>query len=159
VDVSIGGVNGTADFDVGFRAGVGVGYNFTRNLGVEFDTGWIWNQFKDSDDSLSHHPFMVNGVYRFETHSKFVPYIGAGLGGTYSVLDVDSGNINDDDGDVVFAWQAMAGVRYMFNDNMSFGVGYKYHGTTEGSYNIDGLDIEISSVHNHSFSVVFNMTF
>ncbi len=159
-------VNGTSfELDPGVRLGVGVGWNFNKNWGVEFDTGWIWNKFKDvqgisADNTLAHHPFIVNGVYRFDTGSKFVPYVGGGIGGTYSVLDVDSGNVNDSDGDIVFAWQAMAGVRYMFLPNMSLGLGYKYHGTADSDFSISRAgNIEISGVHNHSISVVFNMTF
>jgi len=166
VDISSGGAARTAEFDTGFRAGVGVGYNFTRNLGVEFDTGWIWNEVSNPRDfglngdiSLVQVPFMVNAVYRFETGSKWVPYVGVGVGASYSVFDVDATGVEDSDGDLVFAWQAMAGVRYMFQENMSIGAGYKYLGTGEADYEIDGASLEADSVHNHTFSVVFNMTF
>ena len=64
---------------------------------------------------------------------------------------MDAGSLNDSDGDIVFSWQAMAGVRYMFKDNMSLGVGYKYHGTTEGSYKIEGVNFDISNVREPPF--------
>jgi opacity protein-like surface antigen len=165
-DVVVGGR--TFELDPGFRADVGVGYNFSKYLGVEFDTGWIWNHFQDIDGltgdiNLSHLPFILNAVFRYENSSKFVPYIGAGAGGTYTFLDFNTNGVNDSDGDVVFAWQALAGVRYLFTDNLSIGAGYRYHGTTEGTYNITGVqngrDFNVSNVHNHSFSIVFNMTF
>ena len=158
----------TFELDPGIRVGAGVGYNFSKYLGVEFDTGWMWNHFQDIDGlpgdiTLSQLPFLLNVVFRYENSSKFVPYIGAGAGGSYSILDFDTPTSNDSDGEVVFAWQAMAGVRYMFQDNMSIGLGYKYLGTTDASYTIHGIgsghDTPVSNVNNHAFSVVFNMTF
>ncbi len=161
-DVSGGG---TLKTDIGFRFSAGVGYNLNKNWGVEFDTGYVWNKIKDAGDStFSHVPFMVDVVYRYPIGAKFETYIGGGAGGVYSVLNIDgtvgSVRINDDDGDVVFGWQAIAGVRYLLSETMSVGVGYKYLGTTEGKYDIQGVgSVKIDHVHNHSFGAAFNWKF
>jgi opacity protein-like surface antigen len=164
-----GGLSGDLKLDTGFRFSAGVGYNFNKNWGVEFDTGWVWNSidkikigsFSQSfdDSSFSHLPFIVNAVYRYQFGAKYETYIGAGIGGVYSSLTIDDQGVDDDDGDVVFAWQAIAGVRYLISETMSVGVGYKYLGTTEGKYDIEGSSIKIDSVHNHTFGAVFNWKF
>jgi opacity protein-like surface antigen len=168
-DIDLGGASGDLKTDIGFRFSAGVGYNLNKNWGVEFDTGWIWNSIDKAkfdagslnfdDSSFSHIPFMVNVIYRYPLGAKFETYIGAGVGGVYSVLDIDEDFVSDDDGDVVFAWQAIAGVRYNISETMSVGVGYKYLGTSESEFDIGGVPIEISSVHNHSFGAVFNWKF
>ena len=160
VNVEVDGVPGEAEVDTGVRFDVGVGYNLTKNWGVEFDTGWIWNRFTDTDGSMSHIPFMINGVFRYPMKDgKWVPYIGAGIGGTYSLLDVNDAGINESDGDFNFAWQGMAGIRYMINQNMSLGLGYKYLATLESEFDISGTKVVLENTHNHTFGVVFNMSF
>lgn len=165
-DISSGGFTTDLETDIGFRFSAGVGYNLNKNWGVEFDTGWIWNSIDkiggsslSGDSSFSHIPFMVNVVYRYPIGSKFETYIGGGAGGTYSILNIDEPGFSDDDGDIVFAWQVMAGVRYSLSETMAVGVGYKYLGTTEGDYEIGGGSLSIDSVHNHSFAAVFNWKF
>ncbi|MGH8247899.1 MAG: porin family protein [Gammaproteobacteria bacterium] len=157
---------GALETDIGFRFSAGVGYNLNKNWGVEFDTGWVWNSIDklggsslSGDSSFSHIPFMVNVVYRYPIGAKFETYIGGGAGGVYSILNIDEPGGSDDDGDVVFGWQAIAGVRYLLSETMSVGVGYKYLGTTEGEYDIGGGSINIDGVHNHSFGGVFNWKF
>ncbi|HEU0011985.1 MAG TPA: porin family protein [Verrucomicrobiae bacterium] len=165
-DAHISGV-GDLETDIGFRFSAGVGYNLNKNWGVEFDTGYVWNTIDkvgggslSGDSSFSHIPFIVNVVYRYPIGAQFETYIGGGAGGVYSVLNLDETFVNDDDGDVVFGWQAIAGVRYNISETMSVGVGYKYLGTTEGKYDIQGVgSVKIDSVHNHTFGAVFNWKF
>lgn len=166
-DADLGGdASGKMKTDVGFRFSAGVGYNLNKNWGVEFDTGWVWNSINkfggvsfSDDNSFEHIPFIINAVYRYTIGAKLETYIGGGVGGVYSHLTIDQGPVDDDDGDVVFGWQAMAGVRYLISETMSVGVGYKYLGTAEGEYDIQGARIKIDSVHNHTFAAVFNWKF
>ncbi|MEY2409912.1 MAG: OmpA-OmpF porin, family [Verrucomicrobiota bacterium] len=158
-DVTIGGAgSGTAEMDIGFRAGAAVGYNVNKYIGVEFDTGWVWNKFKNVDGSLSQIPLIVNGVFRYPLSQKWETYAGGGVGGSYSILDLN-GAVDDSDGDFVFAWQVLAGFRYKIKENMSIGLGYKYLGTTRGNYDVGGVNVSISDVHNHTFGAVFNLKF
>ena len=144
------------DLDVGFRFSAGVGYNLNKNFGVQFDTGWLWNALDTpGDSSYSQLPFLVNAVYRFPLGAKFESYIGAGIGGVYGILTIDEGNTDDDDGDVMFGWQVIAGVRYNISETMSVGAGYKYLGTTEGEF----FGVKSDTLNNHSFGGVFNWKF
>lgn len=148
------------ELDLGYRLGVGVGYHLTHNLALEFDTGWLYNSFSDFDGSLTHVPFMANAVYTYPIKDgKWEVYGGGGIGGSYSILTVEEIGLDDSDGDITFAWQLMAGVRYNFQDNMSLGAGYKYLGSTGGDYDIDGVGLDLDESHNHSFSVTFNWRF
>ena len=142
-DFKAGGSTVNFKTDVGFRFSAGVGYNLDKNWGVEFDTGWVWNSidkiggasFSD-DNTFEHLPFIINVIYRYQIGPKLETYIGGGAGGVYSHLTIDEGTVDDDDGDVVFGWQALAGFRYSITETMSVGVGYKYMGTTESKYDI-----------------------
>jgi opacity protein-like surface antigen len=157
VDVKNGG---SAELDLGTRLDVGVGYNLTKNIALQFDGGWLWNGFKDVDASLSHIPFIVNGIYTYQIKdTKWELYGGAGIGGTYSILDIEDAGINDSDGQIAFAWQAMAGARYNFRPNMSLGLGYKYLATTASDYELAGGTVELDVARNHSFMVTFHMKF
>ena len=163
--ISVPGASADLETDIGFRFSAGIGYNLNKNWGIEFDTGWIYNSIDKfggvsiDDSSFQHNPFTVNAIYRYQFGEKFETYLGGGVGGTYSVLTIDDLGVDDDDGDVVFAWQAMAGVRYLLSETMSVGVGYKYFGSSEGDYDIQGASLSIDSVHNHSFGAVFNWKF
>lgn len=159
VDPKVDGVAVSADLDVGARLGAGVGYNFNKYLGVEFDTGFLWNEFDDFDGSLSHIPLMVNGVFRFANDSKFEPYLGGGIGGSCNILYINDFGIDDADTDFNFAWQALAGVRLKLGKRVSLGVGYKYFGTSSSSYDLDGVNVDIDTSNNHTLNVVFNAKF
>jgi len=158
VSATSGGFSGTADLDVGGRFGMAVGYNFHPNVGAEFETGWLWNNFRDSDFSLTQVPFLVNGVFRLPNRTGFEPYVGAGVGGMLGYFGIND-CCGDFDNDFVFAWQGKAGVTYRFHPNMAVGLGYKYLGTAETDYNVFGIHTHLNTLHNHSVSVVFNMKF
>src|SRR6185436_4406528 len=79
------------DFDAGVRFSVSGGYNFNDYIGLEGETGWIYNDIQHVDASLSHVPMMANVVFRYDRPDcKLVPYAGAGLGGDISVIWLDA---------------------------------------------------------------------
>ena len=158
VRATSGGYSGTADLDVGARFGFAIGYNFHPYFGVEFDTGWAWNDFKDSAYSLTQVPMLVNGTFRFPNQTGFEPYVGGGAGGVWNTFGV-SDCCGDYDSDVVFAWQGLAGVRYKFNPNMALGLGYKYLGTLGGEFTTYGIRTELDTMHNHSVNLVWTLKF
>jgi len=159
-DIGLRGSSGSLELDTGTRFGGSVGYYVTRNISVEFNTGWLWNSLSDIDDSsLRRMPFVVNGIYNLQLGSKFEPYVGAGIGGVFSILQIDDAGVEDDDGDVTFGWQALAGIRYKFRENMSLGLGYKYLFNGENDFDIESSKVRLENGHNHSIGVVFNMSF
>jgi len=98
------------------------------------------------------------------------PYIGAGVGGSVSVLDVDHLEINGvslhgSDGDVVFAWQALAGLRFMINKHMGVSVEYRYFQADAPSWTADETfgtatdHVKFGHAYTHSASVAFDWRF
>jgi opacity protein-like surface antigen len=171
VDVKefVGPVSNTkVKLDPGIHLGVVGGYNVNRWLSLEMETGIIANNIDrigtDSPDaSLSHVPFLVNAVLRYETeNSRFIPYIGVGAGGDSSVLIVDDSlGVDGTDSDVVFACQGMAGLRFRISDSMSVGAGYKFFHAGNPSWHVRnaGGEIRFGKSNVHVFGAVFNWNF
>jgi opacity protein-like surface antigen len=161
-------------FDPGFRFSAAGGYNFCPFMGVELETGFIYNSFKNvegigsMDASLSHVPLMANLVLRFDQPScPVVPYIGGGAGGDFSVVYLNQVNTETvfadgwSDTSVNFAWQAFGGVRYKLTSHMSLGGAYKYYSVHRASYDFAGIRdaIQLGKANTHSFLVEFSISF
>ena len=161
-DVDEDAGSASAAFDTGFRLSVGGGYHFTPMISAEIESGYLFNEVEDAGDTaLSQVPFLVNAVFRFENSTSFVPFIGAGVGGVATFLTIDdfiSGS-EDDDSDVVFAWQAQAGVHYRINENMSAGITYKYLGIDGPEFEFGGGTFGFEAMHNHSLMASFQWSF
>lgn len=110
--------------DVGFRVVAAGGFQFNRNLAVEFDSGFIRNTFSESEDPetrdnpIQQVPLVFNALYSFSNPSKFEPFLGAGIG----VIYVRTGD--SDGGDVSLAFKG--GVRYGIDERMAVGVDYTF---------------------------------
>ncbi|OHE77884.1 MAG: hypothetical protein A3F67_08175 [Verrucomicrobia bacterium RIFCSPHIGHO2_12_FULL_41_10] len=131
--VAIPDDNVNTGFDVGGRAG----YRFGNGFRVEE----AFNYFRQSvdlgplntnlDAHLNTYTLMTNGYYDFNTGTKFIPYLGAGIG-----LAHDSLTISDDNNSLSvsnisgshshFAAQGIAGVGYQFTRNVGVDVQYRY---------------------------------
>ena len=146
-----------AEFDPGFRVGLGGGYNFHRYLGVEFESGFLYNEIKDTDSWLGQVPLLANLVLRYPNTSPLVPFIGGGAGAVIGILDLDE--LDDSDSEALFAWQGLAGLSYKVSDTTSVGLAYKYLGTESSTYHVAGFRWHLSEVHNHSVNLVFNWQF
>jgi len=92
--------------------GLGVGYNFNKNWGLEavfnyIETGWEQdvNGGADVNTTLYH----IDALYHFLPDNKLVPYICAGIGSIY--LDPDAG-YNDMDSLLNYG----GGVKYFINE-------------------------------------------
>ena len=161
------------DFDTGFSFGVAGGYNFNQFLSAELETGYIGNTIKtvtgagSFDGSLDHIPLMANVVFRYDQpNSRFVPYLGAGIGGDTSLITLNYATANNvtaygTDSTIVFAWQVFGGLRFKFNENMSLGAGYKYYSAQDASWDFAGFSnsIKIGTATVHRILVEFNMKF
>lgn len=163
-------------FDPGVRFSAALGYSFFDWLAAEAETGFIHNNIDSvsgwtrADASVSHVPFLGNVVLQCPKTSRFIPFIGGGLGMDSVLLDVDratDGNffLSGADSDVVFAYQAFGGVRYAFNDRMSLGLAYKYFVSDRPSYDVDDFNsgtvgrLGLGHGETHSVSIVFKMKF
>ena len=160
-----GPVSGKVKFRPGLAADAAVGFAWNDFLATDIEIGFIGARIKDSvpgfssDNSyLYHAPFLANVILSLPIpHSNVVPYVGIGGGGSEVVFDTDSfgdgaDTVTGRENDVVWAWQAFAGVRFKMNDHISFGVGYKYFATEDSSFSYppDNFKVGFDGARTHS---------
>jgi len=160
-------------YDAGFALNAAVGYAFNKYVAAELETGWTWNAidsiqgFYVDDASFSTIPILANVVLQYPIpRTVVVPYLGGGVGGAATIFDTDGvfyttgpyyyppGFIGTDS-DFVFAYQGFAGVRFQLNDQMQFGVGYKYFATDRSTFGDDFLGISSQAIHMATLTFTF----
>lgn len=162
----------TLDLDPGMRLGVAGGAEFGGFFALEFETGFIINGiddipgFIDVDGYVSQVPFLVNAIFQFRNNTGLTPFIGAGAGGSATGINLDDADalaveVDGYASDVVFAWQAFAGLKFELNENLSVGIMYKYFWSDDGEWEVDDSirDIEFEGMRSHSISAVVTFTF
>jgi len=153
------GTKGKAEYDTGFGFAAALGYDFgparaEAEVGYrihDYDKVGASGQEKvNAGGDVTGWDFMVNGYYDFENTTSFTPYIGGGIGA--AILDssgVNAGGINMSSGDdTVFAYQAIAGVAYIFAEVWAVQLEYRFFGTADPTYS--GTDSEYMS---HNFFI------
>lgn len=169
---------GTIDYQTGLSADVAVGFSFNKYVATDFDLGFVGAKIRSaqgfsSDNSyLYQAPFMGNLVLSYPIpRSIVVPYIGAGVGGSAVTFDTDRFSdgyttVVGRESDVVFAYQAFAGLRFNLNPTMSVGIGYKYFATESptftypsGYYGGPDFQMGFDGVHTHSVQFTFQWSF
>lgn len=143
----IDSLSGKADIELetGFTGGIGIGYNYTDNFGVE--VGWEYRSndsevvLADSsefdDGNYASNIFYLNGHYRFAPNGDWRPYVGGGLTWVEEI-DIDlerSGEELSYSGDGDVGYQLFAGVDYRINPDWSLQGELRY-----GS--ITGIDLD-----------------
>lgn len=82
------------------------------------------------DTSVTSYTLMFNAYYDFGEFHGFVPYLGAGLGGAYNMVDevtlAGSPNPIQDNDEWSLAWSLMAGFAYQVSDRAILDFGYRY---------------------------------
>lgn len=170
---------GNIQFDTGFRAGLDLGYNVCDSFAVELETGLIKNDINQvgvqslssfsngSEAELDEIPLLVNLIYKFPLKSSFKPYIGVGVGGMAGIFKSSNiqnsfflgGNPTYKDTDYTFAYQAEAGFKYWLNQNIAFGVAYKFVGTTEHTWNDNSITLQTDGTMTQSIEATFTWRF
>ena len=163
-------------FDPGIRVGLVAGYQLTDWFAGEFETGVMANNIEsisgaDVDNaSFSNVPLLVNAVFRLPGASRFVPYLGGGVGGAAASLNSDHitiGGTTLDGGmsTMVFAYQAFAGIRYRINDRMGINLAYHYFGTSDPDWKASATSgtasehMQFTSMETHAASIAFEFRF
>jgi opacity protein-like surface antigen len=167
----------SAAYDAGVRTDLAIGYRLNETLALEVEPGFAWNsldtlnganlgRFGETIDIYSV-PILVNLVYTFQPHGNWTPYAGVGIGANIGIFDgsLPSGDYTATD--VEFAFQAEAGVRYAVSDHASFGIAYKFLGTTTQNYSISGTvnnhvstdNIQFDGIYIHGIFANFTWTF
>jgi opacity protein-like surface antigen len=113
---------GTPD-DLGSSLGIGAGveYDWTRNLGFEFEVARVFDVAGDTENvdwSLTN--IHGNVIYHFDRVPRFTPYATFGLGWERSDLDFEEdGDLDIDlDSSTEVAWNIGGGVKYPLNDRI-----------------------------------------
>ncbi|MDR1084691.1 MAG: OmpA family protein [Deltaproteobacteria bacterium] len=114
--------NGTMHLDNAPAALLGLGYNFTRNWGIELmgtyghhldndgPAHWYKNRlFRGDEGSADLSMARLSAVYHFDIDSNFVPYISLGIGGQWAKRDAYA-DYNS------AAGTAAVGFKYFFNE-------------------------------------------
>jgi opacity protein-like surface antigen len=165
-----GGGGTTLRLDPGMRWGLEAGYGIKvadqLTLGLEAESGFVWNGFSSLESGSRETelggnawqiPFLANLVLNYHVN-KWTPYFGFGGG-----LDYISANIWSSDGhptilaasDIGPAMQAEAGVKYQLTDHVEVGLGYKY--LTAFSEKVSGD--RLSEVNNHTLGLSLTLHF
>ena len=147
-----GSASKKVEMDTGFRVGAIGGYNLNEWVGLELESGFMYNGFRGMNDAwYGAVPILGNVVFRYENSSGFVPYIGAGAGGAYTMVE---GN-GTDKSDFVFAYQGKVGVAYQISANMAVDVGYKFFGTADQKYD----NTKVKDVYAHYIGLSLTLNF
>ncbi len=159
-DFSAGGISGDADFDTGWAGTAAVGKDYS-NWRMEGEFGYRDNDVDSTSaggasltspgGSVDVTTAMLNGYYDIETGTPFVPYLGAGVGLAHVDVDNYSGGgatiANGDDN--VFAYQAIAGTEYRFDERWSGILEYKYFDASNVEVDTPAGDAELD-YRNHT---------
>ena len=112
---------------------------------------------------IKSYSLLFNGYYDLGNFRGFVPYVGAGIGVAYNVVDDVTalwlpGAIEGDE-KLSFAWQVSTGVGYQIRENMILDIGYRYldlgdaeSGRIDGGYNINP-PVRFETLRSHEIKV------
>jgi OOP family OmpA-OmpF porin len=124
-------------YDSGFNAGARLGlqwnnwrleeeYNYRENNNSHFDVGGM--TLSPVTGNRHSHAIMTNVLYDIPLGWPVTPHIGAGIGALEVVDRVKTGvnGVNLININWLAGYQAIAGLRYDFNPNISFELDYRY---------------------------------
>jgi opacity protein-like surface antigen len=154
-------VDGEFEFDTGFGINGAVGYGF-GNVRLEGEVSYRQADFDkvgidnltvgslkftslgslDVDGDASSLGLMGNVWYDFDTGSKWLPFIGGGIGVARVDSDIDSiggVSVGFSEDDTVFAYQVGAGIGYQISDNAVATLGYRFYGTDDPEFESGGV--------------------
>ncbi len=170
-------VKGTKiEFDPGMRFGIVSGFQVTEWFAPELEFGGNFNTISSAgpdshvDATFSSMPFLLNVKFQLPNRSLITPYAGMGVGFSTLVLDaeymqVGSTILEGAEADVVFSWQAFAGVRFSFDENMSLSLEYRYISAdparweAEFTTNTDTDSVQFGRTQTHTVSLGFEFRF
>ena len=185
----VGSAGGSLTMSAGIRFNLPIGYQPVDWFAIEFAPGIIWNKMSswnlevngsatNSSGSISGQlnlpidveggyfqvPLVVNFIFKIPTDSPWVPYIGGGIGASYTYMNwtrLSYGGISQDISNVdgscwSLAYQGIAGLDYKITDEVSLGLKYIFTGT--GNQNFGGSFQDFDTKGSYSQNVMFNCT-
>jgi len=138
------------DHDLGILLGGSVGVELDNNFRVEGEVAYRGSTSDDgrvflpgAELSVGAISLMGNGFYDLDINSPVSPYFGVGVG--FAFIRGAAENIfgsDDDDSDVVFAYQLMAGLSYELSPRADLFAGYRFFNTTDYDISTFGSNFE-----------------
>ncbi len=147
-DITVSGTPGshTAEFDGGFAIAGAVGYRFDHHLRAEVEAGYRKAEIGDlvipgAGDlggrwEMGVATVLANAIWDMDYWDALaVPYVGAGIGLGYAMLESrPAAALDVDDWSSELAWNVLAGVRFRVFENTLLSVGYRYLGLTDPDF-------------------------
>ena len=185
----VGSAGGSLTMSAGIRFNLPIGYQPVDWFAIEFAPGIIWNKMSswnlevngsatNSSGSISGQlnlpidveggyfqvPLVVNFIFKIPTDSPWVPYIGGGIGASYTYMNWTrlsyagvSADLSNFDGSCwSLAYQGIAGLDYKITDEVSLGLKYIFLGT--GNQNFGGSFQNFDTKGSYSQNVMLNCT-
>jgi opacity protein-like surface antigen len=182
----LGSAGGSLTMSAGIRFNVPIGYQPVEWFAIEFAPGIIWNQLSsynlalngtidggaqqsitlpiDLEGSFYQVPLVVNFIFKIPTDSPWVPYIGGGIGASYTYMNwtrISYAGVSQDLSNVdgscwSLAYQGIAGLDYKITDEVSLGLKYIFTGT--GNQSFGGSFQDFDTKGSYSQNVMFNCT-
>lgn len=158
-----------ADYKIGYAAGLQLGYDLGP-LRFDLDGSYRANDVDELkvngtkaasiDGALEIKALMLNAYYDFESSSRVVPYLGAGIGIAEVSLDgFDANGIELVDGsDTVLAGQLAAGLRMPLSATTQLDVGYRFMMTDTAEFSSPAGRVE-ADVRSHVLLVGIQFKF
>lgn len=106
--------------DLGSSLGIGgaIGYDFTPNLGLEFELGRVFDVTGD-EQALDIQLTTISGnfIYHFDV-VRVTPYATVGLGWERVTVDLEDPDATDPDGNTEIAWNFGGGLKVPINSRV-----------------------------------------
>lgn len=157
-------MGGTGGFDFGHMRLEGeISYKHGEISSITDDTGF---RFRGVDGSLGALAVMANAFVDVHNDTPVTPYFGGGIG--FAVLSLSDTFGSDDTGrlllypedeSTVFAYQAGGGLEIAINPILSLDLGYRYFGTTKGTFDSDWVTTTKLRYESHNGMVGFRVKF
>jgi outer membrane protein OmpA-like peptidoglycan-associated protein len=135
-------------FDSGFNVGARAGYQsgawrFEGEYSYRENTSHATSLGNRLNGSVDTNSLMANAIYDFNIGWPVTPHIGMGIGGIQLSGSLNGPNIGfrARTCDTVFAYQAIAGIRYAITPNLALDVDYRYRGTDDLSYTTNAFTV------------------
>lgn len=145
-------------FDYGDVVTFALGKTIGSDARIEVEIGYRVNDMDelslndvdlDIDGDMTTFSFMGNAYYDFKNHSRFITFIGGGLGVAnveYDLDEIEGDSINEKDDDNVLAYQLMLGVGYAVTEQLNIDLQYRYFATTDPEFDTGDAEYHAHNV-------------